>query len=757
MALTQIKEGTRIEAGGKLVLIMKGAVKASYPGGEYILKNQDIVGVSDVGLENGVMVYDAIDNCAVVEYEYDGNSLSEFLDSHKDIRKYYVKSMFRQINSVINGYKLLRNEYASLKSYIKGLYEDYVYYCEESGISPGDIASYDETMSFVFEEALPEWMPGYYYHEEDMISGEDIGRIDCDYLTGLSFKTAMDINSMLGTSAEMLQIKDDIIYLLMNEQSNDILELYLALYLKLVKKHGKDSDKAAVIFRTLADIVMQAKVQGLSLCDYYEDRMNSYNEAMDKAEDIEKQRAEKESLMGGDLYAVLTGSIDTILDYSKVDRTLADEFKEHIISYRQVVNKNSTSDEVRALKSNITKEFYEIYISAFEQSVVDDKVPEILQMFFNFGYVDEELSGTENAVILYKMVVDGLKTDPGRNVYSYYEWLLSIYNNEKNPGRNDFEVDYADDLHEQMRTGQITKEEEKSLFIDPIARVRYELNNVFSSVNKMTSGRISTFCPVLSEHIIVKSLEETVIDANAVNESIDRICELDFGAYYRQSVFTAPDAGVDREYVDIEVRPDVILTPNIGGRAVMWQEIEGKKRSTPARMFLSVFQQEDLYTQLLRLTGQFRWEMCKRMQGARWNDITDKSLTSEYFDYIQFYRKNKELSADAKEKIKNDLVRSKNSFREMFIRDYMTWVQYESAGSPRLNKVVRAIMLEYVPFPSRIRENLAMNPMYKDSMDRYQIKVKSKTHRLDGLVRKIQNSGNEVPEAILNQISYLER
>jgi len=757
MALKEIKEGTRIVTENRLIFIMKGTVKATYPGGEFILKNQDIVGVSDIGIGNGTIVYEAIEKCAVVEYEYDYNSFSEFLDSHKDIRKYYVRSLFRQVNSVINCYKLLRNEYASLKSYIKGLYEDYVYYCEQSEISPGDLTEYDETMGFVFEEALPSWMSGYYYSEEDMISGENLNEIDSDYLTGLSAKAALDIDAMIGTSVEMVRIKDDIINLLMNENSNDIFELYLAFYLKVVKKYGKDSKEAGTVFRTISDIIMQAKVQGLSLSDYYEDRMNSYNEVMDKASSIEEQRAEKESLMGEDLYAVLSGSLDTILAYSGVDKALAGDFKEHIIAYRQVVNKNSASDEVRILKNSITKEFYEIYIKAFERSVTDEKIPEILKMFFNFGYVDEELSGLENAAILYSLVVDGLKTDPDKNVYSYYEWLLAVYNNQKNPGRNEFDVDYADDLHERMRTGQISKDEEKTLFKDSLARVRYELLNVFPSINKMTTGRITTFCPVFSEHNIVKDLESTLVDELSVNECINRICSVDFGAYYRQTVFTAPESGIDKEYIDIEVRPDIILAPNVGSRGVMWQEIEGKKRTTPARMYISIFQQEDLYAQLLKLTGQFRWEMCKRMQGARWNDITDRSLTSEYFDYIQYYRKNKDLSSGAKEKVKNDLVRAKNSFREMFIRDYITWVQFESAGSPRLNKVVRAIMLSYVPFPAQIRSRLSMNPMYKDSMDKYDVKVKQKTHRLDGLVRKLQNSGIIVPEAILEQVDFLER
>lgn len=56
-------------------------------------------------------------------------------------------------------------------------------------------------------------------------------------------------------------------------------------------------------------------------------------------------------------------------------------------------------------------------------------------------------------------------------------------------------------------------------------------------------------------------------------------------------------------------------------------------------------------------------------------------LTSEYFDYVQFYRKNSELSTDAKEKIKTALTKARNSFKEMFVNDYIIWVVYEGKGS----------------------------------------------------------------------------
>ncbi len=40
--------------------------------------------------------------------------------------------------------------------------------------------------------------------------------------------------------------------------------------------------------------------------------------------------------------------------------------------------------------------------------------------------------------------------------------------------------------------------------------------------------------------------------------------------------------------------PDFILMPVYGSRAIMWQEITGRVRSTPGRILLPVFTDENL-------------------------------------------------------------------------------------------------------------------------------------------------------------------
>jgi hypothetical protein len=164
---------------------------------------------------------------------------------------------------------------------------------------------------------------------------------------------------------------------------------------------------------------------------------------------------------------------------------------------------------------------------------------------------------------------------------------------------------------------------------------------------------------------------------------------------------------------------------------------------------MSLLQADDLKKILYRLVGEFRWEMCKRIQGARWNDASERSLTSDYSDYLASYRKNNDLSSDVKEKIKSDLIKCKNNTKEMFIFDYQQWLLYESNGSPRLNKVVRQIMISYCPFSKDIREKLRVNPFYSDAMDKYDAKLKTKIRHLDNLYTSLRNKGQEIPEEIV--------
>lgn len=168
-----------------------------------------------------------------------------------------------------------------------------------------------------------------------------------------------------------------------------------------------------------------------------------------------------------------------------------------------------------------------------------------------------------------------------------------------------------------------------------------------------------------------------------------------------------------------------------------------------------IFTAVDLDDMMIETAGRFRWEMCRKIQGVHWNDIREKSLTAEYCDYIQFYRKNSDLSVDAKEKLKSALVRAKNNYREVFVKDYQNWVKFESQGSFRLNKVARDILVRYCPFTKAVREELKANPMYQMSIQRFEIGNAKKVQRIVGVYEKYKKAGGVItPELKENLLFY---
>ena len=152
--------------------------------------------------------------------------------------------------------------------------------------------------------------------------------------------------------------------------------------------------------------------------------------------------------------------------------------------------------------------------------------------------------------------------------------------------------------------------------------------------------------------------------------------------------------------------------------------------------------------------GRYRWEMCRKIQGARWNDITTPSLTSEYSDYLQYYRKNFDLSAEAKEKLRNTIKRCRNNNREVFVKDYENWIKYEANGSFRLNKSARNILFTYCPFGRQIREALGGNPMYQEFFNRFNIQNQKKIKKLTTMYNKYVEKGGEITPELSENIEF---
>ena len=451
----------------------------------------------------------------------------------------------------------------------------------------------------------------------------------------------------------------------------------------------------------------------------------------------------------------ITHALNTILAFAGIGQDIGDPLAKDIRLFMKAPDKTEKSAEMRRLRNDITKNFFTIYEAAFFKSLQTDNLPPEVKMFFLFGFIDEELAGEENTAALYKAALLW-ENDPEGLIMPAYDWLKKIYHGEVPPSKDEFDNDWPDHLKEEVRQGNLKQAQADAMLNDTTAMTRFELQSMITSANKMTYGSVFSYIPAFYAQAVSRPLDICLSSVEKVRNTLNHIRAIDFGCFYRPAYASYPVLKINRFDYNREVLPYIILMPNYGSRGLMWQEIEGRKRTTPAHMVLSILHSEDLETTMIRMCAQFRWEMCKRIQGVHYSDITEPSLTADYCNYLQFYKKNSTLSADIKEKVKSALKRNGNSYSKVFAAEYEQFVKNESEGLPRLNKVSREILFKYCTFGRDYRDALSINPQYKPLIDRWNIAHDDKVRTLELFSRKILGQTSELPEEIEIETNYLK-
>ena len=465
---------------------------------------------------------------------------------------------------------------------------------------------------------------------------------------------------------------------------------------------------------------------------------------------------EEEALIAEDVNRHLQGSLQKILTYSRMSSDDADDFFSLMVRFKRLPDKLTQDESVRRIRKEITDSFYELYYSVFMASLDDDNIPAYIKMFLHFGYLDEELLGSRNKLILYKLVQNIEEECNNSHVYTIYNWLKHIVWEEKQPSKNSFDQTYEEYIREQSRNGKLKVTESEALS-DTDMKLKFEISNMFAQTHRITCGRISSFVPILIEENIYKPLDKCFLSGEAVINAVNYARNIDFSLFFHSIVYSNESIGLSKEYIYTEVLPDIILMPCIGTGGAMWQEIEGRHRNSSARFMLPIFCAAETESVLLNICGKYRWELCKRIQGSYWNNLSERSLTSEYYDYLQFYKKNRDLTDTAKEKVKSSLVNCRNNYPEVFAKDYEQWIMYESGGIAKLNRVSRMLMSKYCPFNAKIRDSLKLNPAYTDVIEAYERQRAAQQKHFDLLSKALTAKGFNVPREIRETRAYLNR
>lgn len=758
MSKKSFPKGTLIhgcyEQVGSLEIVLSGSVKVTDAHRSFTLTSGSIIGGLETPSTNYNFNYETIEDTVIFDYPYTkASDLEQVITANPKIISNLFQATSRTYMELYQIYEQQMLDANGLYKFMVETYATYLDLCIRYKVPRQALAYMDELATFSPEDDIATWEPQFIKAIRTLDAELKKALLSSSIQAGCGFV----LNSLEG-SRKLLRIMnsaDDYLMELseyiISGNAGDYFDLYSNLLFHVSKNPFADT---TVIEATVSKLIIYMTDSPYVDITVLHKRVQDYRDNLKIIEDSIMESLDEPAEI--DAYEAITGSLETIMDYARISPEDRENFRNLVDQYKLLTDKNSGDDSARKLRRSIAEQFYKLYEAAFFNSIGDKHIPTAVKMFFYFGYVDEDLCGHNNAATLFE-ITNNLKKDTSGVMITIYDWLMMIYGGTEQPSKNEFDLDYPSYLRDQKNNGYISAEQEASLINDQREKVRFEIANLFTLGNRVTFGHVSTFCPLLSEHNILKPLNSMLITYERIKESLDKLRAIDFSCFYREIFYSNPGVGVPQEYLNVEVLPHFILMPNVGSRGCLWQEISGSKKDTHGRIMISAFITENLDDMVTKLAGEFKWEMCKTIQGVHWNDVSDPSLTAEYCDYMQFIRKNRELSPDAKEKVKHQLQRAKNNYRDAFVMDYMNWIKYESQGSPRLNKVSRGILFKYAPFTAEIRANIGSNPMYQELIDKRKLKLSQKKHQLDILFTKIKNSGFEVPKELQTELAYLDK
>jgi hypothetical protein len=452
--------------------------------------------------------------------------------------------------------------------------------------------------------------------------------------------------------------------------------------------------------------------------------------------------------------SMLNGAMTQIVEYAPVHVKVASEFTEAMEEFLALTDKFARTPEATAIRKKVSVNFFELYEAVLLKSFDDANPPLAINLFLRYGFVSEELLTEDELKTLISLPEIDNETLECK-VYTMPMWLRAVYKGKKNPSKDEFDMDYEAHLRQDATEGKIPKTEMDKAFRNPKKRLHFEVDNLLRYADRLINGNISAFVPVLCSEGMLNKLDKAVVTGAAINAAVRKIEKIDYSIFYRESMASYENAGVTHfEIVDRYV-PDFILFPVYGRTGVMWQDMEGRKKTSHARILLPSLIEQDVEQEILKLMAHFRWEKCRSEMGAQWNNYRYPSLTSEYTDYLQFYKKNSELSPDRKEKVKAQLQQCNNRHREVFTRDYQDWIMREAAGAMKLNKVARELMFTYCPIAPEIAEGLLVQTAYQEAARRYTAEKRKKEKNMNNTLNRFEKNGVKVPKEVELTKKYL--
>ncbi|MDD3172658.1 MAG: hypothetical protein PHF63_03205, partial [Herbinix sp.] len=764
-AINQFLKGSDFYMEGEPVfsvaMIVKGRVLIHNDGAKIIVGSGSFLGINDLYLGRYQSTYTAYDELLIYVFPISRmEELDAILSANKDYHGFMVASFYKIIYELDQIYQGLIKQGAEIYQFLTDTYQNYVASATQRG--------------FKVKQSKRISTLGLLESDIDLISDRINYYKECKNLP----MDAVKLFYSYGNTVTIYQVEDQVSVV---NQQMDTLKKIAEDFIAMAECLVDDTD--ACLFHLITQISSETdNISGMELLDIMDSIIEKVNKAELFAERMlgKKLKVDRKMMEEG-YHILLTGnmikdessdppsryskveaqnvltelkdSFDKILEYSGINGDKAEQMKSVISDFIDLKDKNSTEEHARNNRRQLVENHYEIYKLVFLRAYKEKQAPRLMDLFMKYGFADDRLLTNEQILSLY-FLQEEETVQNNCNVYNIKSWLTLIYEGKREPSKNEFDLEYHEMLASLKKQGKLSDKEISVWLTDPEKRLEYEIQNMFRYNNRTTCGQILSFVPVLHKDQWSNDIERMFITVEKVNAAVAEIRKVDFSVFDREVLYVNKEKNIVKEYIMKRIYPDIILMPNIGSNGIMWQEISGKRRDSAGRFVLPIFTEVNIKVLLTRILGKFRWELCRTLEGSSWNDIKHKSLTSEYTDYLQFYRKNKELSEDKKEKIKQQIQKGRNSSREIFVLDYELWINNESVGAIKLNKLVREIMATYCPFSKELREELKIQPQFEEAMIRYYREKLKKVREVEGRYRLLQKEKIEITPELIETLNY---
>ncbi|MDE6622482.1 MAG: cyclic nucleotide-binding domain-containing protein [Lachnospiraceae bacterium] len=705
--------------------------------------------------------YTALEDSVIFALPVQGETtIRNIIAKNADYRAIMVSSQFRTAVEIYRIKTSLNERAERLCSFAQRSYEEYKGICGTFGIPAIGVDELEELQPY--EESQGDGESRISYYEEGAKIPLSVNKMYFSYSEDMAYFQVNEIvelvESMFEECAEVTEYIKNLMDVMCFRSRNNLFD-HICEKAYEIKEKGDIPNEVNMLLNGIADEMIfqhkELKSQAKAVPELNIDALKKKIEGLASGTVSvveERSQEEREEDIKRDV-ASLRGSMEQILKFAAFADADSEPLKQNVEYLVNASDRMSVEDDMKRAKKTITPLVFKLYLACYRK-IKEGLLhpPKAVELFMNYGMLDERLLDEEHLRFLCSIEPEA--NEGPCNVVTMMEWLDLIHDGRRDPSKSEFDEDYVENLRSLKKQGEITEKEQKELLNNMDKRVEYEIMNMQMSNSRTLYGQPSSYMPILYKDAMFGYLDKLLVTRKKINESVERLVKLDYSVFYREVIYSNNELKIINETVMKNVYPDVILFPLFGTNAAMWQEIGGRNKGTPGRFCFPIMTSSNLDDLMVKMFGRFRWELCRCIQGMAWNDVKVKSLTSEYMDYIQFYRKNRDLSDEARDKVKLQIQKSRNNSRETFLIDYESWIKNEANGSMKMNKVAREILATYCPFEKSLRMKLNAQRPYEVAQARSFRNAQKKKQEFELKIKALQKVTPKVPEELMNTYKF---